>query len=92
MGEWICGKKSKRDCYIKPTVKTRTTPTFRRYVVFRFQTAWIGMNRMMKSVRVLQMPLASSRSGILIHLPGTDLFHILSRGVHSHIFTTVVAK
>lgn len=43
------------------------------------------------SVRVLNAPLELSRLGILIHVPGFLLSHILARGVHSNILVRVMA-
>ena len=43
------------------------------------------------SVIVLKAPLELSRLGILIHVPGFLLSHILARGVHSNILVRVMA-
>ena len=77
---------------MKPTVKTSTTPIFLLYVVFRFQTPFTGINKMIMSVIVLHRPLAFNREATFTHFPATDLFHIRSLGVHSQIFAAVVAK
>ena len=81
-----------KGAYMKPTVKTSTTPIFLWLVVLRFQTICIGITRIMISVKVLQTPLASRSHGTLMHVPGTVLFHIRSLGVHSQILTNVVAR
>ena len=76
---------------MKPTVKTATTPTFLFFVMCSFHTDFTGTNNIIVSVMVLKRPLVLRRLEILIHDPGTDLFHILSRGVHSQTLTMVVA-
>lgn len=77
--------------YRKPKVKRRTTPTFLFTLVLRFQETLTGINRRSMSVRVLNAPLALSRLGILIHVPGFLLSHILALGVHSNILVRVMA-
>lgn len=47
---------------------------------------------MIISVMVLNSPLIFSNAETLTQVPGTDLFHILSLGVHSQILTIEVAK
>ena len=77
--------------HVKPTVKTAATPTFLFVVMCRFQTDFTGTNRIIVSVMVLKRPLVLRRVEMSIQVPGTDLFHILFRGVHSNILTIVVA-
>ena len=77
--------------YRKPKVKRRTTPTFLFTLVLRFQETRTGINKRRMSVRVLKAPLALSRLGILTHVPGFRLSHILARGVHSKILARVMA-
>ena len=77
--------------HVKPTVKTAATPTFLFLVMCSFQTDFTGTNRIIISVMVLKSPLVLRRLEMSIQVPGTDLFHILFRGVHSHILTIVVA-
>ena len=79
------------EIYVKPTVKTATTPHFLFLVMWRLQTDLTGTNRIIISVMVLKRPLVSKILEASMQVPGTDLFQILSRGVHCHIFTGVRA-
>lgn len=77
--------------YKKPKVKSKATPTFLFTLVFRSQETLTGINKRSMSVRVLNAPLALSRFGMLTHVPGLLLSHILALGVHSKILARVMA-
>lgn len=72
-------------------MKSRTTPAFLFTLVLRVQETLTGINKRSTSVRVLNAPLELSRLGILTHVPGFLLSHILARGVHSKILAMVMA-
>ena len=72
-------------------MKSRTTPTFLFALVLRVQETLTGINKRRMSVAVLKDPLALNRLGVLIHVPGIFLSHILARGVQLKILARVVA-
>ena len=76
--------------YIKPTVKSRPTPTFLVLFICNFQRAFRGTSKMKKSLNVLKSPSVLSTVATLIHVPSIDLSHILALGVHSQILTIIV--
>ena len=77
--------------YRHPTLKTRMTPAFLFLSNCRFQTAFVGISKIIVSVMTLTTPLVLSMVGVLRHVPGMDLSQILALGTHSQILTKKVA-
>lgn len=77
--------------YKHPTLKTRMTPAFLFLSNCRFQTAFVGISKIIVSVTTLTTPLVLSTLGVSRHVPGIDLSQIRALGTHSQILTRKVA-